>query len=321
MALIGLEIANRGPFADGQAFGEVGAYERIDGIARFAVDPSHPANQAIVDLDKAERDADGRVHFPADFCILQPTDAARATAACSSTSSTAARKVVPRALQPAPAAAVADRRDRPRRRLPDAPRLDRRVVRLAVGRRTGPGLLGLEAPQALGEDGQPIVGPDRRRVPAERAARRPSPGRTAVHQPVPGRRRRPPGRRADRARLAGRRADRHRRASAGAFARDERRRSRCRTPRTSGSRAASSRASSTRSSTAPTSARSPGRACWPCATSPRSCATARADGNPCAGRIERAYGFGVSQSGRFLRHFLYARAEPRRGRAARSSTA
>jgi len=29
------------------------------------------------------------------------------------------------------------------------------------------------------------------------------------------------------------------------------------------------------------------------------------DGNPSAGRIERTYGYGVSQSGRFLRHFLY----------------
>src|SRR6266540_3993576 len=30
-----------------------------------------------------------------------------------------------------------------------------------------------------------------------------------------------------------------------------------------------------------------------------------ADGNPCAGELERAYVLGVSQTGRFLRHFLY----------------
>jgi Alpha/beta hydrolase domain len=30
-----------------------------------------------------------------------------------------------------------------------------------------------------------------------------------------------------------------------------------------------------------------------------------AEGNPCAGDVEYAYSFGVSQSGRFLRHFLY----------------
>src|SRR6185295_10279761 len=28
-------------------------------------------------------------------------------------------------------------------------------------------------------------------------------------------------------------------------------------------------------------------------------------GNPSAGRLDRAYAFGVSQTGRFLRHFLY----------------
>src|SRR5262249_25882191 len=49
MALVGLEIAKRGPYADGQAFGAGGVYERIDGIARFAVDPAHQANQPIVD--------------------------------------------------------------------------------------------------------------------------------------------------------------------------------------------------------------------------------------------------------------------------------
>ena len=37
-----------------------------------------------------------------------------------------------------------------------------------------------------------------------------------------------------------------------------------------------------------------------------SCGTVLArEGNPCAGHIQHAYGFGRSQSGRFLRHFLY----------------
>src|SRR5207245_245862 len=34
------------------------------------------------------------------------------------------------------------------------------------------------------------------------------------------------------------------------------------------------------------------------------CASA-ADGNPCAETLDRAYAFGVSQSGRFLRHLLH----------------
>ena len=32
---------------------------------------------------------------------------------------------------------------------------------------------------------------------------------------------------------------------------------------------------------------------------------AASEGNPCAGHIQYAYSFGRSQSGRFLRHFLY----------------
>ena len=53
MAVIGIEVKSRQPFAGGKAFGTVGSYERIDGIVRFGVDPSHPANEAIVDLDEA----------------------------------------------------------------------------------------------------------------------------------------------------------------------------------------------------------------------------------------------------------------------------
>jgi hypothetical protein len=77
VAVTRLEIRSRGPYEGGAEFGEAGAYERIAGVIHFAVDPSHAANEAIVDLDKAARDTDGRVHFEADFCLLQPSDPAR----------------------------------------------------------------------------------------------------------------------------------------------------------------------------------------------------------------------------------------------------
>jgi hypothetical protein len=78
MAVTRLEIRARAPYQDGKAFGEVGAYERIDGTIHFAVDPTHPANASIIDLDKAARDAQGHVTFSGDFCLLQPVDPARA---------------------------------------------------------------------------------------------------------------------------------------------------------------------------------------------------------------------------------------------------
>ena len=72
MAVSQLDITSTRPFADGAVFGNTGTYRQIDGLAHFAVDPDHPANGVITDLKLAPRDADGLVHCVADFCILQP---------------------------------------------------------------------------------------------------------------------------------------------------------------------------------------------------------------------------------------------------------
>jgi hypothetical protein len=71
---IELRIAERTPFADNHAFGDVGAYERLSGRAHFAVDPQAAAQQDVVDLDKAPVDDSGLVPFAADFMILKPRD-------------------------------------------------------------------------------------------------------------------------------------------------------------------------------------------------------------------------------------------------------
>jgi Alpha/beta hydrolase domain len=75
--VIRLEIASREPFAGGQAFGAVGAYEKFRGRLVYAVDPANPANAAIVDLKLAPRDLRGRVGFSADFVLLKPVDLAK----------------------------------------------------------------------------------------------------------------------------------------------------------------------------------------------------------------------------------------------------
>src|SRR5580704_8308111 len=72
-----IEIASRTDVLGGKAFGAAGAYEKIVGTAFFALDPAHAANKGIVDLDKAARDAAGRVMFSADLYALVPKDAAR----------------------------------------------------------------------------------------------------------------------------------------------------------------------------------------------------------------------------------------------------
>ena len=77
MPVTRLEITSERPFANGQSFGDVGTYTQVDGIAHFAVDPLHPANEAIADIKLAPRNAEGLVEFSADFRILRPDDPAR----------------------------------------------------------------------------------------------------------------------------------------------------------------------------------------------------------------------------------------------------
>jgi hypothetical protein len=47
-------------------------YEKIVGRVFFAVDPTDPHNLVVADLDKAPRNASGRVEFSADFDLVRP---------------------------------------------------------------------------------------------------------------------------------------------------------------------------------------------------------------------------------------------------------
>jgi Alpha/beta hydrolase domain len=76
-ALVRLAIEHREPFAGGVEWGPAGAYERLTGTAVFEVDPADPLNAVIVDLDNAPRNARGRVEFSTPFFILKPVDPAR----------------------------------------------------------------------------------------------------------------------------------------------------------------------------------------------------------------------------------------------------
>src|SRR5258708_26997482 len=69
-----IEITKQEPFAAGQTFGNVGAYEKVLGRFHGELDPKSPLNAAIVDLDKAPRNARGMVEYPAHFYILKPVD-------------------------------------------------------------------------------------------------------------------------------------------------------------------------------------------------------------------------------------------------------
>src|SRR5258708_34252023 len=75
--LVALEVTKREPFAAGQSFGDVGPYEQITGIARFAIAPRDVHNRIIVDLALAPRNKDGKAEFAADVLILTPKDPAQ----------------------------------------------------------------------------------------------------------------------------------------------------------------------------------------------------------------------------------------------------
>jgi Alpha/beta hydrolase domain len=64
------------PAFEGRTFGAVGTYDRIVARATIAVAPDDIHNQVIVDLDRAPRNAQGQVEATTDVEILRPTVAA-----------------------------------------------------------------------------------------------------------------------------------------------------------------------------------------------------------------------------------------------------
>ncbi len=72
-----VQIERRDVVAGGAPFGDVGAYEKLAGVIHFAWDPEHDANRRIVDLDLAPRNERGLVEATANFMVLQPVDPER----------------------------------------------------------------------------------------------------------------------------------------------------------------------------------------------------------------------------------------------------
>lgn len=159
MAITAVEVKRREPFCPGMAFGEGGTYERIDAVARFAVDPAHPANGRIADLGLAPRDASGRVTFEADFVLLQPTDPARANGnLLASVSNRGRTTIVPFSFPPAGWIPVAGSEAIE----PGDAFLLRHGWTVGFGGWQwdvirGPGRVGLEAPLAFEADGRPAT--------------------------------------------------------------------------------------------------------------------------------------------------------------------
>lgn len=310
MAVMRLEVRARGAYADGEAFGAAGAYERIDGTIHFAVDPAHPANALIVDLDKAARDDAGKVRFSADFCLLQPVDATKANRRLLFEVLNRGRKLVPRMLNhAAPTATPTEAID------PGDGFLLRQGWALAwCGWQwdtiKSAALMGLDAPEALeqtADSGQRVAGgkPIQGQIllqfqPNERSYNHLLADR--IHQPYPA-------------------ADVND-ADAVLTVRDWPDGPRTTIPRDQWRFARGGKEPAPDDTTIWLSSEfKPGKV-YEIVYRTRRCPVVGAGllavrdcvsflrysdaaDNPCAGRIEQTYGFGMSQSGRFLRHFLY----------------
>ena len=70
-------IRKRQAFAEGHEFPITGAYEKLVGTIYGEVDPTHRLSRIIVNLNKAPRNKRGRVEYSSNFCILKPLDMAR----------------------------------------------------------------------------------------------------------------------------------------------------------------------------------------------------------------------------------------------------
>ena len=75
--ITGIEIRETRPFVGGAAFGDVGAYVWISGVATGEVDPARPANAVIAGIELAPRNGAGRVEYRSDFVVLRPADKAK----------------------------------------------------------------------------------------------------------------------------------------------------------------------------------------------------------------------------------------------------
>ncbi len=74
---IRLYIDTRDAFAGGMDFGDAGPYERLSGQVTFVIDPDAPSYREVMDIGQTPRDGDGNVTYTTDWYLLKPFDLTR----------------------------------------------------------------------------------------------------------------------------------------------------------------------------------------------------------------------------------------------------
>ena len=80
-AVTRIEVTSREPVLNDHSFGLAGPFEKLSGKIYYAVDPDNSANRIITDIVKAPRNGNGKVEFSADFYLLKPRDMQRGNGA------------------------------------------------------------------------------------------------------------------------------------------------------------------------------------------------------------------------------------------------
>ncbi len=70
--VVRIEVRSRSDLVNGQPLGLAGPYEKLSGRIFFAVDPTLPVNRIVTDIEKAPRNGEGKVEFSSDFFVIKP---------------------------------------------------------------------------------------------------------------------------------------------------------------------------------------------------------------------------------------------------------
>jgi hypothetical protein len=170
MAVRAIESVTVEPYEDGATFGATGAYEVVRARLRYVVDPAvdDAARERIVDFGRARRDEQGLVEFEGDLVVLRPIDPARGNRAVVYSVANRGSVTMPMSVGAVAIPGLSDRI------VPGDAWALRRGYAIAwsgwqwdVVRRGG--MIGLAAPDALGDDGRALAGDVRVRfqVPAD----------------------------------------------------------------------------------------------------------------------------------------------------------
>mgnify|MGYP005850791299 CR=1 FL=1 len=153
-----LYFVERSDVLGGKSLGPAGPYERIVAKAHFRIDPKLVANRIISDIDLAPRNAEGMVEFSADVHVLRPTNPQKGNGTLLFEVSNRGRKGMLAMFN----LAASSNNPRTDAEFGDGFLMERGYTLMWVGWQFDvprqEGLLRLDAPVAKNPDGTPIVG-------------------------------------------------------------------------------------------------------------------------------------------------------------------